>query len=540
MATTQSEQQALDLDRYRALLLRHKWVILFAAIPVLIAGLLFCLITPKVYRTSTTIVVIPQRVPEAYIRSTVTGDAEERVRGIWQEITSRTNLERVIQLFNLYQGAREGLPMETVVGMMRERIQIDSPRSPRTNAFILTYEGKDPVQIAKVTNALANMFIEENLKLRESQASGTADFLAKELDKVSRELRELEESLKQYTIAHMGGLPEQRETNLAMLQRLQQQMETLQESIRRAEDRKLLLQRQLAEEETTFRTAAASGDSGPAGGATVIQTPTTLGGLYKRLRALRTRYTEEHPDVVAVKGLIAKLEAEQPEAPVPGGEETESADEQAPSREGRGGTENAMIIGLSYQLKSLNLEIKSLKSESAKVRQQTALYQTRIEDTPKREQELTELTRDYDNLRRTYESLLNRKIEAEQAAAMERRQQGEQFRVVDPARIPETPYKPNLRKILAMTFMLAAGAGVGLAFVLEFLSKVFFDPKEVSKALGLPVVACLPLLLTAAEKRRKELTTWLLGATACLGYGVVASLLLVLWRKGAGAWIGAF
>lgn len=540
MATTQSEQQALDLDRYRALLLRHKWVILFAAIPVLIAGLLFCLITPKVYRTSTTIVVIPQRVPEAYIRSTVTGDAEERVRGIWQEITSRTNLERVIQLFNLYQGAREGLPMETVVGMMRERIQIDSPRSPRTNAFILTYEGKDPVQIAKVTNALANMFIEENLKLRESQASGTADFLAKELDKVSRELRELEESLKQYTIAHMGGLPEQRETNLAMLQRLQQQMETLQESIRRAEDRKLLLQRQLAEEETTFRTAAASGDGGPAGGATVIQTPTTLGGLYKRLRALRTRYTEEHPDVVAVKGLIAKLEAEQPEAPVPGGEETESADEQAPSREGRGGTENAMIIGLSYQLKSLNLEIKSLKSESAKVRQQTALYQTRIEDTPKREQELTELTRDYDNLRRTYESLLNRKIEAEQAAAMERRQQGEQFRVVDPARIPETPYKPNLRKILAMTFMLAAGAGVGLAFVLEFLSKVFFDPKEVSKALGLPVVACLPLLLTAAEKRRKELTTWLLGATACLGYGVVASLLLVLWRKGAGAWIGAF
>ncbi len=539
MATETTGQQALDLDRYISLVLRRKWVIIFSAIPFLLAGIVYCLTSTKIYKTSTTIVVVPQKVPEAYIRSTVTGDVRERIRGIWQEITSRTNLERVIQQFNLYPDERERYPMETVVEMMREKINIDSPRAARTNAFILSYEGKDPVLITKVTNALANMFIEENLKLREAQAKGTAEFLAQELDKVYRELKQREEALKQYKIEHMGELPEQRESNIAMLERLSQQLEGLHENIRRAEDRKLLLQRQLAEEENNLRLAASTGVADTAGHSQATQTPTTLEALKERLRGLLTRYTEKHPDVIATRELIAKLERERAEIQAAGKDGDQApVDNGAPPREST--IQNAITVGLKYQLRSIDLEIKAMHSEVRKVREQIAIYQKRIENTPKREQELIDLTRDYNNLRRTYESLLTRKIEAEQAAALERRQKGEQFRVIDPARIPETPIKPNVKKILAMTLILALGAGAGLALALEFMSKTFYDPDEVIKAIDLPVVACLPLILTPAEKRRQTLKTLALSALALVCYAGLGGLLVILWKKGAGALTNVF
>ncbi|MCD4754744.1 MAG: hypothetical protein K8R75_02940, partial [Deltaproteobacteria bacterium] len=460
MAIRPGGQKPFDIYLYLSLLLRRRWEIIFGMIPFLLAGLLFCLFSAKIYSTSTTIVVVPQRVPEAYIRSTVTGDIDERIRGIWQEVTSRTNLERIIEQFNLYPLARERLPMETVVGEMRKKIQIDNPRAARTNAFILSYEGADPILITKVVNALANIFIEANLKLRETQARGTAEFLSEELEKVYRELKHREEELKQYKIEHMGELPEQRESNLAMLQRLQDEIETLQENIRSAEDRKLLLQRQIAEERSNLSVVA---DLAGSRGEAVSQAPTSLEGLRERLKSLRGRYKDTYPDVVSTKKLIAKLEKERgTQNSASENEEGAEVSTESGAPVDAGGPVNAIIIGLKYQLKGLEFDIKAIREASDKVRKQISVYQVRIENTPKREQELVDLTRDYDNLRLSYESLLTRKIEAKQAAALERRQKGEQFRVIDPARIPETSFRPDVKKVLAMTLLLALGAGLGL------------------------------------------------------------------------------
>ena len=539
MAEKQGQTQALDIDRYISLLFRRKWAIILGMIPFLLAGMLYCLFAVKVYRTTTTIIIVPQRVPEAYVRSTVTGDVGERIRGIWQEITSRTNLEKIIQQFNLYPGAREALPMETVVGMMREKIQIDSPRAARTNAFILSYEGKDPVLITRVMNSLANMFIEENLKLREAQARGTAEFLSNELDKVYADLLQREEALKQYKTEHMGELPEQIQTNLSMLQRSQEELETLQENIRRAEDRKLLLQRQLAEEQSNVRTGAltVSGSAREQAAAT----PTSLEGLMERLKALKTRYTDIHPDVVAIKKLIAKMQREQgSRSPTSDGEETRGESEEERTPFDTGAIENAITVGLRYQLKSLDLEMNAMRKDSEKVKDRMDMYQERIEGSPKREQELVDLTRDYNNLRSTYESLLTRKIEAEQSAALERRQKGEQFRVIDPARIPETYFKPQLKKLLAMTLLLAAGAGLGLALGLEYLGKALYDPGDVTKALDVEVIASIPLVLTFSEKWRQRRNMFFLSSLAGIGYAAAGALLLVLWIKGPGFLAGIF
>jgi polysaccharide chain length determinant protein (PEP-CTERM system associated) len=537
VATEQGGQKPFDIYVYLSLLFRRKWEIIFGMIPFLLAGLLYCLFSAKIYSTSTTIVVVPQRVPEAYVRSTITGDIDERVRGIWQEVTSRTSLERIIEQFNLYTEARERVPMETVVEAMRRKIQIDGLMSARSSTFKLSYEGADPIIITKVVNALANMFIEENLKLRETQAKGTAEFLSEELEKVYRELKHREEELKQYKMGHMGELPEQRGSNLAMLQRLQEEIETLQENIRSAEDRKLLLQRQIAEEKSNLSLAA---DLAGSQGGAASQAPTTLEGLRERLKSLRIRYTDTHPDVAIVKKLIAKLEKEQGIQNLASDNDQTEVSMESGGPVDAGGPVNAIIVGLQYQLKGLEFDIKAIREASDKVRKQIVVYQTRIENTPKREQELVDLTRDYDNLRISYESLMNRKIEAEQSAALERRQKGEQFRVIDPARIPETASKPDVKKILAMTLLLAAGAGLGLALGREYLGNVFYDPEDVKKALNISVLACVPLLLTDAEKRKRRLSALFLGSFATVGYAVIIVLLFVLWSKGPGALKGLF
>jgi polysaccharide chain length determinant protein (PEP-CTERM system associated) len=537
MAAIQSGQKSIDIYLYLSLLFRRKWEIVFGMIPFLLAGVIYCLLATKIYSTSTTIVVVPQRVPEAYVRSTVTGDIDERIRGIWQEVTSRTSLERIIEQFDLYAEAREGLPMETVVEVMRSKIKIDSPRTARTNAFILSYEGKDPIVVTRVVNALANMFIEENLKLRETQAKGTAEFLSEELEKVYSELKRREEALKEYKMEHMGELPEQRDSNLAMLQRLQEEVETLQENIRRAEDRKLLLQRQIAEERSNLSLASDLSGSQEGG---VTQAPTTLEGLRERLKSLRIRYTDTHPDVVSVRNLIAKLEKEQNmQSPASDSEETEEEGESGAMVDA-GSPVNSVIVGLQYQVKGLEFDIRASREACDKIRKQIVVYQSRIENTPRREQELLDLSRDYENLRTSYENLLNRKIEAEQAAALERRQKGEQFRVIDPARVPETYIKPDVKKILAMALVLAAGAGLGLALGREYLSNVFYDPGDVKKALDIPVLACVPLLLTDAERRKKRLAAFFFGTLAVAGYAVITVLLFILWSRGPGALEGLF
>ena len=512
---TQQNQQPLDLvTKYLNMVIRRKWIVIFTAIPILSAGIIYCLITPKVYKTYTAIVVVPQRVPESYVVPTVTGDTSQRIRTIMQQVTSRTNLEKVIREFDLYREARKQMPMEKVVEMMLKQIDVSIPNKRVIDSFTLSYEGKNPVLIAEVLNYLANIFIEENIKQREKQAMNTANFLNAELDKIYQKLVARENALKQYKIEHMGELPEQLPSNNAMLERLQSEYETLQESIRRAEDRKLMLSSQ-----RMSRVPEAGVQE--AGHAPV---PTTLSGLKSRLETLQSRYTDKHPDVVEVKKRIAELEI----ANKQGG-----SDEQSQQVASSGNS--ALDSEIAFQIRSVETDIRHMKADSHNIRQQIAMYKQRIENTPKREQELMDLTRDYDNLRQTYDSLLTRKIQAEEAAALERRQQGEQFRVIDPARVPEVPVKPQVSRIMLIAFALALGAGIGGAVGLELMQQRFYDPDDVEKTFELPVIAFVPLILSDEEKKKIMRREILLGVTACMGYLVVAGLLLLLIKFGAGS-----
>ena len=487
--------EALEITKYKDIAIRRMWWVIIPLLLSILVGLGLYLKLPKLYRASTLILVQPQKVPESYVQEIVSFDIEDRIRTITQQITSRSNLEKIIREFNLYNEPGAPMFMEDKVENLRKRITVDVSESGRrgTNAFQVFFTGKYPKLVADVANALSSYFIAENLKLREDQAIGTAEFLTDELETIRMKLLEKEKELKRYRERYMGGLPEQLETNLRILERIQQQVITNQENLREAENRKLLIQQQISEA-AQIRTSDTALPARAEG-----ETEQPLDQLRVQLASLEARYTERHPDVMRLKEKISDLESK----------------EKGDSKEGQGQevSENRGITqaerNLANQLREVELQIENLKAEAAQLHSQMNQYQIKVENTPKREQELMSLERDYDNIRETYSSLLNRKLEAEIALSMERKQKGEQFRILDPAKVPMRPFKPSIQHILLMSIALGFGIECGLAYLRETTDTSFKAPEEVEKDLHLPVLISMPIRYTENElkgiKRKKIL-----------------------------------
>lgn len=487
-------------EDYLAFAWRRKWWILvpFVVVSGLGLGVVFHL--PKLYRSTTLIMLVPQRVPTEYIRPTVTTTVEERLQSIATQVLSRTNLQTIIEEFNLYPKMTASSSKEEVLDFMRSNIEIEmrrgqkgGPRRETVDAFELSFSHSDPKTAMLVTNRLASFFIEQNLKLREQQAESTASFLADQLKKVEADLAAREQEIAQFKVKHMGVLPEQVSANLGMLQQLQMQYQRLNDSIRSAEDRKVLYVNQLAElkrfSASTRAEQAGLQEETPAGPGQ----PSTLEQLEASLAQLRAKYTEKHPDVVALKKRVEEARqaaSAQPEGS--GGGQAQSR----PRRPGvaRGGLDQTetMIANVQAQLAATESEIRQLRAEELKLKARIREYEERIETAPKIEQMMTDLTRGYDNTRKLYESLLAKKLEAEQAKAMEQRQQGEQFRILDPAQMPTKPWKPDMRKMIILCLVAGLGAGLGLALLVDYRDRSFKDPEDLEAFTGLKVVAVLP------------------------------------------------
>ena len=153
---------------------------------------------------------------------------------------------------------------------------------------------------------------------------------------------------------------------------------------------------------------------------------------------------------------------------------------------------NPFYKEMESQLTATELEIKRLNGEESRIKVRIAEFQARIENTPVRELAIANLTRDYHNTKETYHSLLKKSQEAQQAENLERRQKGEQFKVIDPARIPEKPFKPNIPKILLFGIFLGIGSGFGMAFFREQMDHSFRDAEDLEASLGFKVLATIP------------------------------------------------
>jgi len=532
----------LEIQKYLDMARRRVYWIVIPFLVVLLGGLVFVLRATPVYEAETLILVQPQEVPQNFVRSIVQRGVEDRLRTITQQVTSRTNLETIIDEHELY--ANTTMKLEAKVARCRTSIRVNVGGGQGGGTFGITFRDTDPEKVKDVTNALASNFISENLKIRESQALGTSSFLADELESVRRRLEKKEETLKKFQMAHMGAMPEQLQTNLNMLERTQSQLDQLNDSLQDAQNRKLMLQEQMAQQRRMAEQMAqfSSTDSLFELDETGLQSPESqeLAALRDQLEGLETRYTENHPDVRRVKAMIRKLELQAEKAKEKAAE-AEAAEGEALSMEAKepqamppadmGALMPSAVDMLKPQMDQINYEIQGIRTDIAKAKERIELYQRRVEETPKIEQEVLTLKRDYENLKELYNSLLNRKLEAEIAVSMEKKQKGEQFRILDPAKRPELPVEPDVRKIFLLTLVLGLGLGGGLAYLREMTDTSYKEPQEAGDHLGLPILITLPLCYTEQEAKVRKRRQFLTAAAVVLGFGVTATG-IVLVAKG--------
>jgi len=497
----QQQTTALKPEQVLEIILRRRWLIIIPLCIALTAGCFYTLKAPKTYMASTTILIQPQKVPTDYVQSIVSSDSQQRINTISQQILSRTNLESIINQFGLFQDAKNMYP-EDKINNMRERVIVTqtSSRYQSTEAFAISFTGPDPEIVMKVANQLASFFMDENLKARELQAVGTSDFLESELEKIKIKLEDREKEIAAYRAKHMGGLPGELDANLRTLDRLQLQYSDDLNTLRDTQNDVALLKTQISRLKEMAR-----------GGLTTLQSDGTIAGaivrspleqqyeLEKRqLDEFLIKYTVQHPEVIKLKKSVAdlkiKLEKEKQER-ISGDKGSSDTREQS--------SNNAILFQHEFTLRQMENEINNLKANIQQIKETMQVYQKRVEDTPKREQELQSIQRDYNNIKESYNSLLARRLEAELAVNMEKKQKGEQFRILDYARLPKKPISPDVRKLLMLSLALGLGIGGGTAFLLEFLNPALRREEQIETEIGLPILASIPPLEKPGEVKKR-------------------------------------
>ena len=497
-------------DDIMVMIRRRFWIIVLPV--VLFGGVTMTVLDqiPNKYRADTLILVIPQRVPETYVRSTVTTRIEDRLQSISQQLLSRTRLERIIRDFDLYQTERQRMAMEDVVERMRTDIRVQMDKG---DAFRVSYIATTPVMAQKVTQQLASLFIEENLRDREMLADATNAFLDTQLEDARRRLVEQEEQLEQYRVQHSGELPSQLQSNLQVSQNLQTQLQGLIDSMNRDRDRRLVLERMLLETESApVMPSVASQEKSLAA---------QLETLQQTLASLEARLKPTHPDVIQTKSQIKDMEAKiaaNPELAIGVPEANSVTGELARRRR---------VEALKAEIQTLDLQFEDKEARRRDFSTQIAAYDTRIAALPARESELASLTRDYETMQKMYTDLLSKREQSKVAANLERRQIGEQFNVLDPARLPERPFSPNRPLLFLGGLGIGLLFGVGIAGLLEFRDTTLRSDADVRAALALPLLGEVPVIQTLSERRRRRARVVTLSfATTSL---VIAAAFLV-WK----------
>jgi polysaccharide chain length determinant protein (PEP-CTERM system associated) len=509
-----------DIRYYLNLLLRFRWALIVPFCLSMAAGTYYALTVNPVYEASTLVLAMPPDVPSNIVRPVVSESLESQMATISQQIKSRSNLEKVIADFKLFSDPKQkGMFTEDKLVRLREDIKIDLIQSRSrdgSNAFSISFRSNDPEKTMKITNALASNFIDSNLEYREEKAVGTTNFLESELDAMRTKLQETESQMSVFRSRYMGELPEQLQSNLQLLSSLETQLSNRQERLRDERGRLMIAQNeveQIRREMQGVRSlpgSATAGQPQPTG-------PMTLAQLREQLASLQGAYTEQHPDVVRLKGMIAEMEAREP---VPtAGIATGSDTLQSIS--------SPLLREAVRRRMEAEANIASIQMEVNQINQQIREYRLRIERTPQREEQLASLNRDYNNIRQAYDSLLARKVEADMAVSIQKKNKGEQFRVIDAAKLPEKPVSPNMQRLFLMFIAAGLGIGAGIVVLYEFFDHTVRKPETLQARLSLPVLMVMPAM-ELVPRRLSRVKNWLNNGLSVVGVLVSLGLFACL------------
>jgi succinoglycan biosynthesis transport protein ExoP len=525
-----SQQQVGKLVRFLSHNLR---LILICLLCGLTVGLAVYLLSPKSYQSTALIMYERQQINPTKMSPDVRERTVAMVNTLSQQITSRTNLEELIKSHGLYSELQQKLPMEDVVSFMRNQINLrpaqggvfGSKRDQEGDVFAVSFAGAEPRKVQQVTNDLASKFVEENIRFREERVTETSAYIKDELQMAKAALDKKEDIMRDYKLKYFNEMPQQRDSNISRLNSMQDQYQQIQNSIQEMERTKVMLQEQI----NLWMTALSSSPGTPG---TAPQAPSELEKVRQELESLRSKYTPNHPDVKRLEKRLAELQAEQG---------TASADTRGKEKADQPGKQNAREGGLSpksqpaklqLQLKEIEIKINQLSQEQGEIQKQIKKVQKWVEAAPVREAEWSALTRDYQQLQQHYQDLVTRNLEAQSAESLEKRQKGSQFKIIEPANYPEAPFWPDFQKIMLLAAVSGLGAGVALAFGLEFFNTSFKDINDLESYLGIKVNCAIPMLQTAREKTHQRLRIFLWTAVLLTAYVLLSGSMLWLWHKG--------
>jgi polysaccharide chain length determinant protein (PEP-CTERM system associated) len=489
----------------RIIVQRRWWILLAASCTIVLTNAVLSLL-PNHFNSEATLLVVQQQVPERYVVSTSTSGIADALQAMTQEVLSRTRLQGIVDEFHLYTKEKKRLAPEQVIEMMRGNIEIiplnARPERKDFNAFKISFTADNAYLAQKVTSRLTSLFIEENTKSREDQARNTTNFLSAELKSVEQKLSEQEARLRDYKMEHLGELPEQQAGNLAILGGMQTQLQNTMASLSRAQQQKVYLESLLnGYRDLASRGVVAPGPSGIPRTFTPLQAAQAeLARLQAARDTLLEQYTPQYPDVVRLERDIAKKKAQvETLAKAKVLPDSETKTPAVAASEG----EDAAITQLRSQIEANRMEIESLDKDEKRLKASVVEYQARINSTPVREQQLSEVLRDYDLLKKNYADLLSKQQSSQLAANLEKQQEGQQFRLVDPPSLPAVPSGPKRLKMSLGGMGAGLFLGLALAFVMDMKSASFHTEQQLTKQFGPAMVLGIPLLLTPAEEKKR-------------------------------------
>ncbi len=473
------EEGTRTLHDYLDILKRRKKSLILPPLIFLFIAIIVAIFYPPVYRSIATILIEEQEIPRDYVQTTITGFAEQRLQTLNQRIMSTSKLLEIINRFSLYPDFKKNRTVEEITDIMRRDIQlttispeITNPQrggapTPVTIAFTISYDGRDPPTVQQVTSVLSSLFLEENLKVREERALGASKFLSVETVTVQKQLAEVDARIARYKEKHFLELPELHQMNVSSIDRVENEIDRLRQQLTSLREKESYLLSQLS---TVPRDDA-----------------TLLRELRAKLTQLKSKYSEKHPDVIKTNKQLAELK------------NRNGASRSAGASDVRDQPDNPAYVNLASQLAGVKAEMNMVKRQNGELNLRRDEYYRRMEAAPKVEQSYKALLAERNSIQLKVDDLMKKSLEAKTAQGLERERMGERFTIIDPARLPEKPIKPNIPAILFIGLFLGIVAAVGTASLQEFNDRSVRDPKTLSALTHVPVLAAIPYIITEKE-----------------------------------------
>lgn len=501
-----AERDVKTAKELAGILRRRKWTILVPALGVFALSAALALLLPRVYKSTTTILIEEQGIPREYVSSNITSFADQRLQSINQRIMSTTKLLELINRFNLYTDLKAKLTIDEIVERMRKKdlvfntisADVIDPRTGRpgqaTIAFSVSYKGKNPETVQRVANELASLYLEENLKTREKASADTSKFMEEERKDVKARMAALDAKISAYKQKNVNTLPELVQVNLQGLDQVERETFRMEDQLRALKEREGYLQEQLASVSPE----------------TTNQERDSLRELRVRLIDLKSRFSDEYPDVIKTKAAIRELEGRLAAS-------GKMASQTKP--------DNPAYITMSSQLAGTRTEIESVQRQMKDLRAKRDAYRHRVESSPRVEEGFRGLLVERNNLQAKFEEMNKKAMDAQVAYGMEKEQLGEKFSIIDAARLPEKPDSPNVLAILLIGIVLGMGSGVGAAALKESTDDTVRDAGKLSVETGFPVLVGVPEIVTSGDVARARMRRIQVAAGTVAA--VVAAVLLV-------------